>query len=426
MNRKVLIISRGFRAGDAITTLNLFAKWPKDSLFCASMLGTEFASEFSAFYLLGNDEIKFSFPFSFLTHIDESVIVKGGHNATIDNAKRKSLKRSIYENMLLPVLQRLDLYETRYKMRLSDKLAAWINEISPDIIYTSVGDIPMANFILEVHRRFPEIKIAVHCFDDWLSPTYKIINESKHNNKAEILLNEILSIAAYRFTSSDKMASEYKERYGYTFRCFPNPVRLSANDNAVFKSPVPNVVFAGKIGWHNNLAIKDMISCIENVKNQGSDVRFDIYSDCTVEQIEYFLGEVPMSTVFHKPVPNKQILNILNAAHALFLPISITEHAEKFTRYSMSTKMGEYLSTGVPTIYCGPSTIAMTEFIKSRKCAIAVENPGPQYLESALRTIIENNSEISAMCNRGIELAKSYFNMEIVSQDFANELNKEL
>ena len=92
----------------------------------------------------------------------------------------------------------------------------------------------------------------------------------------------------------------------------------------------------------------------------------------------------------------------------------------------MSTKMGEYLSTGVPTIYCGPSTIAMTEFIKSRKCAIAVENPGPQYLESALRTVIENNSEISAMCNRGIELAKSYFNMEIVSQDFANELNKEL
>jgi len=29
---------------------------------------------------------------------------------------------------------------------------------------------------------------------------------------------------------------------------------------------------------------------------------------------------------------------------------------------------------------------------------------------------------MSRMCDRGIELAKSYFNIEIVSQDFANVL----
>ena len=84
--------------------------------------------------------------------------------------------------------------------------------------------------------------------------------------------------------------------------------------------------------------------------------------------------------------------------------------------------MGEYLSSGVPIIYCGPSSIAMTEFFGYKNCAVVVERPGEQYMEEALIKVLAGSEEISKMCDRGIELAKSYFNIELVSQDFANVL----
>ena len=92
----------------------------------------------------------------------------------------------------------------------------------------------------------------------------------------------------------------------------------------------------------------------------------------------------------------------------------------------MSTKMGEYLSTGVPVIYCGPSSIAMTEFLKSKNCAIIVEQSGDDYMRNAIIRALENSDEIKEMCNKGIELAKSYFNIEAVSRNFANILKNTL
>ena len=56
---------------------------------------------------------------------------------SVANDNKKTLKRIAYENLLLPVLQCVDLYETRYKILLSDKLEKWIVKISPDIIYGS-------------------------------------------------------------------------------------------------------------------------------------------------------------------------------------------------------------------------------------------------------------------------------------------------
>lgn len=424
MNKRVLILSRGFKAGDAITTLNLFTQWPKTDLFCASMAGIEFSSNFNEFYVLGADEVQFRFPFTKFVRIEKSHITDGKYEVLRAAVHRKSLKRSIYEKFLLPIMQRMDLYETRYRMMLSDKLVDWIEKIAPDIIYTSIGDIPMAHLILDINKRFPKIQIAVHCFDDWLSPTYQILNESKHRRKAEPLLYKILDLASYRFTSSDKMALEYNDRYGYKFKCFPNPVRINSIDSEITKSHIPNIVFAGKIGWHNKLAIKEMIASVDKLNRNGIKLQFDIYSDCTLEQRDYFLGDVAESTIFHNPLPNAQILKVLAAAHILFLPISITAHTEKFTRYSMSTKMGEYLSTGVPTIYCGPSSIAMTEFLKSKNCAIVVETGGIQSMMKAVMKVLDKDKYVKEMCNRGLELAYSYFNIERVSTDFAKTLQE--
>jgi|L827metagenome_2_1110789.scaffolds.fasta_scaffold02035_12 glycosyltransferase involved in cell wall biosynthesis len=421
---KVLIISRAFRAGDAITTLNLFSKWPNERRFCTSFLGREYAGDFNEFYLLGKGEVSFRCPFNLCTTVSESGVI----NCTSSFANRlepsnlSSLRQRLYERVLRPTLQYFDLYETRLSLKVSKNFREWIEHISPDIIYTSVGDIPTAHFILELHRIYPNIKIAVHGFDDWLSPTYKIIREQGHRTNAEKLLKAIIEKSSFRFTSSAKMAIEYKERYGVDFFAFPNPVHIT-NIGLITKNQKVNIVFVGKVGWHNDEALRDMITAVEHINRTNIDVIFQIYTSTSENQIASFLGPLPSSTKIMKSVPNSVIPSILAKAHILYLPISINKYVEKFTRYSMSTKMGEYMSSGTPFIYYGPKRIAMAEFLLEHNCATVITNRNISDLEDAIKQIIEHGTIIQAKIVRARKLADKYFDIESVASVFSEILS---
>lgn len=416
MNKSILIISRGFKSGDAITTLNLFSKWPHKNLFCASLTNSEFRDRFEGFYFIGDKEIKYSFPFNYISKPQKSNCESS--NETINIAQNtNSSKKSLYQRWIRPTLQWLDLYENRLEINLSKEFTKWIETISPSMIYTSIGDIAMANFIIKIHKHFPQIKIVTHGFDNWINPSYNIWNSTFHRLNAEKLLRKILSFSAARFTSSEMMAKDYARQYGFSFKCFPNPVEIPDASIEVKKKIIPNIIFIGKIGWHNAVSIKIMAKVVSEINNSGTRVDFDLYTSTSVQELTQHLGVLPETTVVHSAVPNNQIANILSSAHLLFLPISITRQTQKFTQYSMSTKMGEYLSTGTPMIYMGPPKIAMTEFLKDKDCAYVITENNINKLK---KTILEGlNSQKN---NRSIEIANQFFNKEVISTNFKKEL----
>lgn len=124
-----------------------------------------------------------------------------------------------------------------------------------------------------------------------------------------------------------------------------------------------------------------------------------------------------------KSVPNSVIPSILAKAHILYLPISINKYVEKFTRYSMSTKMGEYMSSGTPFIYYGPKRIAMAEFLLEHNCATVITNRNISDLEDAIKQIIEHGTIIQAKIVRARKLADKYFDIESVASVFSEILS---
>lgn len=419
MNKNILIISRGFRAGDAITTLNLFSEWPKENLFCASLVDSDYTKNFKDFYYLGNKEVKYSFPFKHISHPKDSYTGQKKCNHLYSSSINSS-KQNVYQRWVRPTLQWLDLYETRLTINLSPEFEKWIETIKPSVVYSSIGDIAIAKLLIKLHERFPKIKILVHGFDDWLIPSYKIWSETLHRKKAERLLRKILSFSSGRFTSSEKMAIEYQERYGYDFTCFPNPTDIAPVTTIVQRREIPNIVFTGKVGWHNATAIKEMVQVVENINISGTKILFDIYSQTPKSQINQLIGRLPKSTIVHSSIPNSEIPVALATSHILFLPISIDRQTSKFTRYSMSTKMGEYLASGVPMIYIGPEGIAMTEFLKEKHCAHVLTTTSHTKLQEIIVTCLSKDSK--KLTTNGKRIAKEYFNKTIISRDFAERI----
>ena len=99
MQPKVLILSERFSSGDAITGLNLFSRWDKRKLFCASRTGEFFGNNFNSTYLLGNDEVIFTFPFSLFNKLPKSE-VNPSYSLTHQSKKKSLLKQKLFLVMM--------------------------------------------------------------------------------------------------------------------------------------------------------------------------------------------------------------------------------------------------------------------------------------------------------------------------------------
>lgn len=417
---KILIVSRAFDAGDAITTINLFSKWPKHKLFCATPIQTPFAQDFGSCYFLGDKECKAIRPLNLFERIPHSGIQKVNR---IDIINRSfSFKRKVYKRWIMPTLKYLDLYDERFQVNLSDDFCKWVELIRPDIVYSSVGDISIAKFLIEFNARFPEIKLAIHGFDDWITPSYKILRSKNHVNKASALLSSLISKAVFLLSTTEMMAREYEKRYGRKFHTFHNPVDLSSKymDEFFFEGKCIHLTYIGKIAWHNAEALRNMVEAIKEYnQGRGDDkVMLDIYTATSQLTLESFGIKGSGNLIIHSPIPNIKIPSLLKASDCLFLPITISEDARAFAKFSMSTKMGEYLASGTPVIYCGPKGIAMTELVEQNQVALYTTENGKKPLIDLVRIFVENKSVIVENSLRGKELAKKLFDKELVSESF--------
>lgn len=422
---KILILSRSFRSGDAITTLHFFNQWPKDKLYCASPVNSPFESAFKEYYRMGSAEMSPRFPFNIIG----GGLADGGRHSYDNNVagQRESFLRKTYRTIGIPFLRYIGQYENRWNIKLSDEFENWVNKIKPDVIYTSLGDSVFANFVLSVKERFPEIPIVIHGFDDWTQPSYNLIFRNNFVKKASALIDKCFDKADLLFTSSDKMNRDFSKRFNKSFQTFTNPVDLSLykdlEESLSACSDTIRILYIGKISTHNASAIKNMSESLANLNQEYSGkILFDIYTQSKTEDIHTYGIKANEFTSIHPPVPNEEVALLIQQHDILFLPISTDENIARFTRYSMSTKMGEYLASERPVLYCGPSDIAMTEFLKDNKCAVVKESDSSDDLTDGIKDILNNPSIAATMAERGKVVASNEFDMVKVTADFTKAI----
>lgn len=411
-NPQILIISETFIAGDAITALNLFSKWDRSALFVASRETDFFYKNFKFGYRIGSSEVRFRFPLSLFNKVPESEIIDCTNARPIKAIHAGNIISTLYLRFLVPLMKWFGLFSYRTTYSVSEKFLKWIDEIQPNYFYTSVGSLNMAKFVDELMKARPQIKTIIHCYDDWVKPNYFTISHT-YTKKSSVILQSIISRAAITLTSSEKMAKDYEEKYGRRFVAFPNPVEQISRDICV-NTESRSITFVGKILNHN---IKSIVLFATALAKSNSNLSFDIYSDVR-EEVKEKIKSKYNNTIFHGWVKHDDIPEIIRNSRILYLPISIDKQTVKFTKYSMSTKMSEYLSSGVPIFYQGPDGIAMTEMLEKYRCAFVVKKNDIDLIASIIKRIIDNKDDVKQVVDSAQKLYKDKFEMDKV----ANEL----
>lgn len=407
---RVLILSERFIAGDAITGLNLFSLWKKDNLFCASR-NDNYCESFSSFYLIGDKEVSFNNIFKRFNKVPKSGIVR---NSSIigSNPKSQSLIGRLYLYVVVPLMRFIGVFHKRVNYHISKEFLEWVDSIVPDYIYTSVGSYNMAQLIDGLIKARPHIRLIIHGYDDWVEPNYYSIYHACERD-SYVMLSAIISHASLAFVTSDKMAEDYSKRYNRPFTVFSNPVK-NISEIGIKEKDDNRITFVGKILHHN---IKSIISLATALGELNSDLTLHIYSD-VLDNLKTRIKKAYSRTVFHGWVAYNEIPNILVNSRILYLPISIDKQTVKFTKYSMSTKMSEYLSSGVPILYHGPGGIAMTEMLEKNNCAFVVKNDNIELLKNDIDVILSDELKTKEKLERAMDLFNRKFDIEKVASDF--------
>ena len=421
---RVLIIGEYFnlRSGGGITLTNLFCGWDKNNIAVASReINNPDFSVCNKVYQLGYLENKRRFPFNLSPWGG-----KTGSQEVFENTKpqivsiNKKTKKSDFKSLYVDFLKWTNLINYKQELIISNGLRQWISEFSPDIIYSQLSSLELIRFVNSLHIEL-NIPLALHIMDDWPLAVkkrglmkyywYKVIDQE---------FRMLLSKASIRLSISESMSEQYKSRYGYNFIPFHNPIDVqywSKNSKKNYQSGSPFIMlYAGRIGTGIQDCFLDIASATKILVDKGMNIEFHIQpttNNPVLEKVAKFSFVKIRSIGNYKDLPS-----VLSEADLLVLPGDFDKKAISFLKYSMPTKVSEYMITGTPILLYSSNEIAVTQHALKYKWAYVVSEQNEDKLANAIFDIYSNMKLRKNLGEDAKIYAKNNFDSNIIRNHF--------
>lgn len=386
--------------GGGVTFSNLFRDWPKDRLFTVHHDSLPLSTDVCEnYFALGPEELPLAGPLETLRRLasgkDRSAPVSDSSavsSGTATGVRGSVLRRTVFK-LTEAVFGKSGFPAAA---RLTERLAAWIEQARPDVIYTILGSIEMMELVCQIRARF-NLPVVVHLMDDWrvdrergglLSPLRR--------RRLLGLFDESMRTASGHLAICDAMAQAYDAEFGAPFEAIQNVVDsdewLSRARADVTPGRPAKLLYAGSLYPNVQLpSLLDTAAAVDRLRAGGMGIALEVM--CPDFMIAPHRAQFAPyeGTSIVPQVPRARYFETICAADVLLLPASFEEDAVRLLRYSMPTKVPEYLVSGVPILLYGPPAIAQIGYAKQESWGLVVEGRNSNALEPAIKRIVEDN-----------------------------------
>lgn len=399
---KVLIFGETFRknGGGGITLNTLFGDWPYENLFIINdRFGETSEIHFTQYYQLGNLENKsILHKLGFKTGNVSGRFITSKNNSentitTQDNSLFKSKLYFRLKDLFILMLNKLGIYDFFFQQQVSKELIQWIEEIKPDIIYFQPSDFQNIKFINELHK-LTGIPYAIHVMDNFL----EISTYQKELNKKSILLlqqaiEELIQKSNLCLGICQEMSTQYSNQFNRVFYSFQHAVdpRIWFRNYKVRRDPQPFVIlYAGRISFGTINSLFVLAQSIDNCNRENEcNFEFQVQTTSPVPQLLKKLSKYQCVRI-HDQVPYERLPDRYKEADLLVLPMDFDKKSLSYIKYSMPTKVPEYLSSGVPIFVLAPEITALYKYAKSANWAFLNGDGNAIKIENQLLEIRNN------------------------------------
>jgi glycosyltransferase involved in cell wall biosynthesis len=391
---RVLILGQTFTSdtGGGITLSNLFKNWPKNKLAVAveSKEKVDFTKALN-YYRIGYKELRMPFPFSIFQRktrcgpIRETIAV--GAAVVEPTGSFKSRLKNQFDNFL----HYSGLFFWMYgNQRMSHTLLEWIELFNPDVIYFQPNSYKALDFALSVKSKI-KVPMVTHVMDDWFS--FAIRSSPLKwlwQRKLDLKIRKVFASTSLHLSICKYMSEAYAERYNYKFLPFHNSVdpefwKRSKINIKDLHNPV-KMLYAGRIGYGIDQMILKVASVIEKMGNEGKNIILEIQTKEQDHPSVKTLNSYKYVNIT-KPIAYEKLPDKLTDADILLIPCDFNGPGVKFIRYSMPTKVSEYMATGTPILVIGPPKTALIEYAKEGWAQLCISNE-EAHIEGAVNELL--------------------------------------
>lgn len=289
-----------------------------------------------------------------------------------------------------------------------------IREFNPEVVYTLGASIFSLNLAYYISVKY-NIPIVLHHMDNWRETTYSKLPFARYpRKKLSHLLEKVESRMNYGMTISDEMASKYEQITGKNYLSLMHTVQI---DNvSCRKSEIAdtvNFVYAGGLHLERWKVLKDIEKAIKELKITNKKVCLNIFTTQSDKaKYEHQFDECMVK--FHDFLPHNEVYKIYDLADILIHVESFDPEIINFTKFSLSTKIPEYLASGRPILCYAPMNIASSKYILETKSGLSVSNY--TQLIDATKRLIEDENLREVMGENGISTALKKHSQEYKSK----------
>jgi glycosyltransferase involved in cell wall biosynthesis len=418
--------------GGGITLSNLFRGWDEDKIAVVATghvmyrITTDICTNY---YQLGCDEFKWKFPFSYIQRKFPSGPLSIGKVSDQKAKKNKSALRNIVvDRIFYPVLEWLGLFHSLSKLRLTPGLQKWLSDFNPELLYIQVSTRDTILFASEL-KEYLKVPSVIHVMDDWPSTISKNgIFKKYWEKKIDGEFRELLDGTNLFLSISDAMSSEYKKRYNKDFISFHNPIDIQFwNDKSRtgkrFMGEQVKVLFSGRIGIGIEESLMDLLRAVESLVLDDINVKLYIQSPSKDNKTLNKL-RTSKSLVINPVAEYSELPRIFSEADILAIINDFDRESIDYLRYSMPTKVSEYMISGTPIIVYSHAETAVSRFFTSNKCGHCVYDRNLNQLKDALILIIKDEEYRQELSSRAIRVASELFDANTVRLEFRDLLKK--
>lgn len=313
-----------------------------------------------AYYrITDQDVLKSVLNFSFRTHNSHPSIKP--EVAGRDRIMTKASKRKVGLRVFRELLWKLGTWNTK-------ELNDWVEEQKPDIIFTLFGNnLFVHEIVVKVAKRHNIPFVAYYTDDYVLNCFNKSLFGRLHWMLSKKVYKRSMRAAAKCYVIGDKMREDYSKAFGREFGILGNcidfdkfsdfePRRIDVKDKVV-------ISFIGGLHlkrWQTICELGEIISEINREKSWQVEV--NVYALELEDGVE---DAFKNSGVNYMGALNPQgVIDTMRNSDALLHVESFDEVGRVFVKYSISTKISEYLAGKRLVIAYGPHEVASISLFK--------------------------------------------------------------
>ncbi len=391
---RVLIVGQTFTTdtGGGITLSNLFRNWPKERLAVA--VDSKEALDFSRcgnYYRIGFTELEMPFPFWLLQRKTRSGKVEEDFAAGALHVKQTPRLKERLKNLFDSLFNHLGIFYWMYgNQQLSREFLHWVKDFNPELIYYQPNSYKSLKFVAALKQAI-DIPLICHVMDDWFSYAIKPGPFAfLWKRRLDSRIKQVFALAELHLSICQHMSDEYLRRYGYRFYPFHNCVDLefwssghktSRNGRERF-----HILYAGRVGPGVEDILGRIAATVERMGRKGANLWLEIQTrDDRSGLVRRLLTYTHVRV--SKPLAYGQLPEKFAEADLLLIPCDFRGSGIRFIKYSMPTKVSEYMATGTPILVIGPAGTALVNYAR-QGWAHVCESDEPKAIQEAIERLM--------------------------------------